>query len=166
MLCIIADCSSLSFRSSSSFRSISNQHLLSSAHFSSILDYKNLTSMLQYEAKLCKYHRTTTTSELTYLWCTLSIEVSGRGRMGGVESVVRALSCVRLGVLAVSTKLLAIQYRPCFFPSPALMMASPESGEVAGSQVSPWSALPTSVYALRPFPRNVPRHIPQNYMHH
>ena len=69
--------------------------------------------------------------------------------MGGVESVVLALSCVRLGVLAVSTKLLAIQYCPCFFPPPALMMASPESGAVAGSQVSPWSALPTSVYALR-----------------
>ena len=57
--------------------------------------------------------------------------------MGGVESVVRALSCVRLGVLAVSTKLLAIQNRPCFFPPPTLMMAFPESGVVAGSQVSP-----------------------------
>ena len=148
MLCIIADCSSLSFRSSSSFRSISNRHLLSSAHFSSISDYKNLTSMLQYEAKLRKNHKTTIKSELTCLWCTLAIEVSGHGRMGGVESVVRALSCVRLGVLAVSTKLLAIQYRPCFFPPPALMMASPESGAVAGSQVSPWSALPTSMYAL------------------
>ena len=69
--------------------------------------------------------------------------------MGGVKSVVLALSCVRLGVLAVSTKLLAIQYRPFFFPPPALMMASPESGAVAGSQVFPWSDLPTSVYALR-----------------
>ena len=69
--------------------------------------------------------------------------------MGGVESVVLALSCVRLGILVVSTKLLAIQYRPCFFPPPVLMMASPESGTVAGSQVSPWSALPTSVYAVR-----------------
>ena len=68
--------------------------------------------------------------------------------MGGVESVVRALSCVRLGVLAVSTKLLAIQYCPCFFPPPALMMASLESGAVAESQVSPWSALPTSMYSL------------------
>ena len=68
--------------------------------------------------------------------------------MGGVESVVLALSCERLGVLAVSTKLLAIKYRPCFFPCPALMMASPESGAVVRSQVSPWSALPTSVYAL------------------
>ena len=39
--------------------------------------------MLQYEAKLRKNHRTTTKSELTYLWCTLATEVSGRGRMGG-----------------------------------------------------------------------------------
>ena len=78
----------------------------------------------------------------------LATEVSGRGRMGGVESVVLALSCERLGVLAVSTKLLAIKYRPCFFPCPALMMAAPESGAVVGSQVSPWSALPTSMYAL------------------
>ena len=66
--------------------------------------------------------------------------------MGGVESVVLARSCERLGVLTVSTKLLAIQYRPCFFPPPALMMASLDSGAVAGSQVSPWSALPISVY--------------------
>ena len=66
--------------------------------------------------------------------------------MGGVESVILALSCERLGVLAVSTKLLAVKYRPCF--SLALMMASPESGAVVGSQVSPWSALPTSMYAL------------------
>ena len=78
----------------------------------------------------------------------LATEVSGRGRMGGVKSVVLALSCERLGVLAVSTKLLAIKYRPCFFPCPALMMASPESGAVVGSQVSPWSVLTTSVYAL------------------
>ena len=166
MLRIITDCSSPSFRSSSSFRSISNRHLLSSAHFSSISVYKNLTSMLQYEAKLRKNHKMTSKSELTCPWCTLAIEVSGRGRIGRVESVVRALSCVRLVVLAVSTKLLVIQYRPCFFLPPALMMASPKSGAVAGSQVSPWSALPTSVYALRPFPRNVPRHIPQNYPHH
>ena len=68
--------------------------------------------------------------------------------MGGVESVLLALSCERLGILAVSTKLWVIQYWPCFFPPPALMMASPESGAVAGSQVSPWSALPISVYAL------------------
>ena len=68
--------------------------------------------------------------------------------MGGVESVVLALSCESLGVLTVSTKLLAIQYHPCFFPPPALMMASPESGAVAGSQVSPWSTFPTSVYSL------------------
>ena len=149
MLCNIADCPSLSFRSSSSFRSISNQYLLSSAHFCSISVYKNLTSMLQYEAKLRKNHKMTTKSELTCPWCTLAIEVSGRGRMGRVESVVRALSCVRLGVLAVSTKLLAIQYRSCFFPPPALMMASPESGAVSGSHVSTWSALPTSVYAVR-----------------
>ena len=68
--------------------------------------------------------------------------------MGGVETVVLALSCESLGVIAVSTKLLAIQYRLCFFPCPTLMMASPESGAVAGSQVSPWSALPTYMYAL------------------
>ena len=78
----------------------------------------------------------------------LASEVSGRGHMGGVESVVLSLSSERLGVLAVSTKMLAIQYRPCFFPPPALMMVSPESGAVARSQVSPWSTLPTSVYAL------------------
>src|SRR6185437_1233017 len=104
--------------------------------------------MLQYEAKFHFNHRSTTISKLTCLWCTLATEVSGRGRMGGVESVVLALSCERLGVLAVSTKLLAIKYRPCFFPCPALMMASPESGAVVRSHVSPWSALPTSVYAL------------------
>ena len=145
MLYHTADCSSLSFRSSSSLACISNRHLLSSSNFASISVYKILTSMLQYEAKLHKNHRTTTKSELTCLWCTLDTEVSGRGRMGGVESVVLALSCERLGVLAVWTKLLAIKYRPCFFPPPALMMASPESGAVVGSQVSPWSALPTSV---------------------
>ena len=144
----IAACSSLSLRSCSCLASISILHLLSSSNLASISVYKILTSMLQCEAKLHKNHRTTTESELTCLWCTLASEVSGRGRMGGVELVVLALSCERLGILAVSTKMLAIQYRPCFFPPPALMMASPESGAVAGSQVSLWSALPISVYAL------------------
>ena len=78
----------------------------------------------------------------------VATEVSSRGRMGGVESVVLAQSLERLSVLAVSTTLSASQYRPCFFPPPALMMASPERGVVAGSHVSPWSALPISVYQV------------------
>ena len=132
----IAACSSLSLRSGSSMASISIRHLFSSSsNLAAISVYKILTSMLQCEAKLRKNHRMTTKSELTSFWCTLATEVSGRGRMGGVESVVLARSCERLGVLAMSIKLWAIQYRPCFFPPPALMMASPESGAVAGSQV-------------------------------
>ena len=148
MLCNITDCSSLSFRSCSSLASISIQRLLFSSNFASISAYKILTSMLQYITKFHFNHRMTTKSKLTYLWCTLATEVSGRGCMGEVESVVLSLRCELLGVLAVLTKLLAIQYRPCFFPCPALMMASPESGAVVGSQVSPWSTLPTFVYAL------------------
>ena len=148
MLCIITNCSSLSFRSSSSFRSISNRHLLSSAHFSSISDYKNLTSMLQYETKLRKYHRTTTIrTNLSLLHAghrSLRSWAYGRGRVGG--------SCPKLREAGRTRRVdqaLAIQYRPCFSPPPALMMASPESGAVAGSQVSLWSCLPTSVYAVR-----------------
>ena len=114
MLCNIMDYSSLSFLSCSSFSSIPILLLLSSRILASISAYKILTSTLQCEAKLHKNHRTTTESKLTCLWCTLATEVSGRGRMGGVQSVVLALSCERLGVLAVSTKLLAIKYRPCF----------------------------------------------------
>ena len=79
---------------------------------------------------------------------TLATEVLGRGRMGGVESVVLAQSCERVGILAVSTTLSVSQYRPCFFPPPALMMASLEKGVVAGSHVSPWSAFPISVYRV------------------
>ena len=75
----------------------------------------------------------------------VATEVSGRGRMGGVESMVLARSWERLGVLAVSTMLSESQYRPCFFPPPAPMMASPERGAVAGSHVSPWSAFPIEV---------------------
>ena len=78
----------------------------------------------------------------------LATEVSGRGLMGGVESVFLARSCQRVGMLAMSTRLLAIQYWPCFLPPPALMMASPESDTVGGSQVSPWSALPISMYLV------------------
>ena len=78
----------------------------------------------------------------------LATEISGRGSMGGVESVVLARSWERVGVLAVSTTLSPSQNRPCFFPPPALMMASPESDTVGGSQVSPWSALPISMYLV------------------
>ena len=39
----------------------------------------------------------------------VATEVSGRGRMGGVESVVLARSWESIGVLAVSTRLLASQ---------------------------------------------------------
>ena len=55
----------------------------------------------------------------------VATEVSSRGRMGGVESMVLARSWERLGVLAVSTTLSASQYLQCFFPPPTLMMASP-----------------------------------------
>ena len=78
----------------------------------------------------------------------LAAKVSGRGRIGGVESVVLARSWERVGVLAMSTKLSPSQYRSCFFPPPALNMASPERGAVAGFHVSPWSALPISVYRV------------------
>ena len=87
---IIADYSSLSFCSCSSLASISILHCLSSSNLASISAYKILTPMLQCKAKLPKNHRPTTESELTYLKCTLATEVSGRGRMGGVESVVLA----------------------------------------------------------------------------
>ena len=148
MLCNIMDYSSLGFLSCSSFSSISILLLLSSSNLASISAYKILTSMLHCEAKLPKNHRPTTESELICLKCMLVTEVSGLWRMGGVESVVLAGRCERLGVLTVSTKLLAIQYQPCFFPPPSLVMASLESGAVVGSQVSPWSALPISVYAV------------------
>ena len=68
--------------------------------------------------------------------------------MGRVESVVLVRSCERVGVLAVSTTLSVIQYRPCFLPPPALMMASPERGVVAGSHLSLWDALSISVYLV------------------
>ena len=100
--------------------------------------------MLQCEAKLHKNHRTTTESELTYLWCTLASEVSGRGRMGGVELVVLALSCERLGVLAVSTKLLAIKYPPVLLP-----LSRPHdgfSGEWRGGRIA---SLPVELLHVR-----------------
>jgi len=78
----------------------------------------------------------------------LTTEISDRESMGGVELVVLARSWERVGVLAVSTMLSPSQYRSCFFPPPALMMASPERGAVAGSHVSPWSAFPISVYRV------------------
>ena len=93
--------------------------------------------MLQCEAKVPKNQRSTIEIELTWKVRTLATEISGHGCMAGFESVVLAQSCDRLGVLAVTTKLLAIHYQLCFFPPPALMMASLESGTVAGSQVSP-----------------------------
>jgi len=87
----------------------------------------------------------TNETEITWNACMLATEISGRGSMGGVESVVLARSWERVGVLAVSTMLSPSQYRLCFFPPPDLMMASPERGAVAGSHVSPWSALPITV---------------------
>ena len=78
----------------------------------------------------------------------LATEISGRGSMGEVESVVLAQSWERVGVLAVSTMLSPSQYLLCFFPPSALMMASPERGAVAGSHVSPWSAFPISMYRV------------------
>jgi hypothetical protein len=49
--------------------------------------------MLQCEAKVPKNLRSTIETELTWNVRTLATEVSSRGRMGGVKSVVLARSC-------------------------------------------------------------------------
>ena len=47
--------------------------------------------------------------------------VSGRGRMAGLELVLLARICERVGVVVVSTMLLPNQYRPCLLPPSTLM---------------------------------------------
>ena len=64
-------------------------------------------------------------------------EELARGRMAGLESVLRAQICERVGVLAVSIMLSAIKRRPCFPPPPALMRISTSMGGANGSKSGP-----------------------------
>ena len=107
---------------------------------------QDFTPMSKCETKVRK--QPTNEAEITWKACMLATGISGRGSIRGVESVVLARSWERVGVLAVSTTLSPSQYRLCFFPPPALMMASPERGAVAESHVSPWSAFPISMYRV------------------
>ena len=75
--------------------------------------------------------------------------MSGRGRMAGLELVLLARIWVRVGVVAVSSVLSPIQYRPCFLPPPTLMTTSPSRSWVLGSYSGPWTALAIDVYSLR-----------------
>jgi len=75
--------------------------------------------------------------------------VLGRVRMAGLELVLLARICARVGVLAVSTRLSPIQYRPCFLPPPALMTISPSMGCVVESNSSSWTCDAIELYSLR-----------------
>jgi hypothetical protein len=110
---------------------------------SSIWAYKIAPKYYNRKTKLWTNQRKTNEKEITWSACMVATEVSGRGRMGGVESMVLARSWERVGVLAVSTTLSVSQYRPCFFPPPAIIMAFPERGAVAESHVSLCSAVDT-----------------------
>ena len=74
---------------------------------------------------------------------------SGRGRIAGLEPVLRARIWERVGVLAVSIESSPIQNWPYFLPPPALMTTSPSRSWALGSYSRPWTALAIDVYPSR-----------------
>ena len=72
-----------------------------------------------------------------------------RGRMAGLELVLLARICTRVGVLAVSINLSPIQYRPCFFPPPTLITTSASMGSVLGSKSGPFTSVAIELYSPR-----------------
>ena len=69
--------------------------------------------------------------------------------MAGLELVLLARICERVGVVAVLTKLSPNQYRPCFLPPPALMTTSPSMGSLIASNSGPCTSCAIEVYPLR-----------------
>lgn len=85
--------------------------------------------------------RTKIEIEITWSACI----PKGRGwRIAAEELVLLARIWESVGVEAVSMVLLAIKYRPCFLPPPALMTTSPSMSWAVGSQSGPWTSFATS----------------------
>ena len=74
---------------------------------------------------------------------------SGRGRIAGLEPVLRARIWERVGVLAVSMVPSPVQNRPCFLPPPALMTTSPSRSWALGSYSGARTCLAIDVYPSR-----------------
>ena len=86
--------------------------------------------------------------QLTCTCALWSYGTVGRWCMVGAELVLLAPIWERLGVLAVSNVLSAIQYRLCFFPPPTLMMISPSMSSMLKPYYSPCTSLAINVYSL------------------
>ena len=80
-------------------------------------------------------------TEITFSSAICISVVLGRGRMAGLELVLLARICERVGVLVVSSVLSPIQYRPCFLSPPTLMTISASMGAVLGSNFGPWTSV-------------------------
>ena len=96
---------------------------------------------LEFKTNIFNNQGTTNETEITFSSAICISVVLGRGRMAGLELVLLARICARVGVLAVSITLSPIQYRPCFLPPPTLMMISPSMGAVLGSNSGPWTSV-------------------------
>jgi hypothetical protein len=72
---------------------------------------------LEYKANVCKNQGTMDEAKITLSAAIWLCAVSGRGRMAGLELVLQARICERVGVLAVSSVLSAIQcHASCLLP--------------------------------------------------
>ena len=79
-------------------------------------------------------------TEITWSFAIAWSEAVVRRRISGLALDARIWDSV--GVLAVSSVLSPMAYLPCTRPPPNLMMISPSSGAVAGSQSGPYFSLP------------------------
>ena len=120
------------------------RHLLPCLKVCFHLGLQYLILGLEYKANVCKNQGTTDKTEITLSASIWVCAVSGRGHMAGLELVLLARICARVGVLAVSITLSPIQYLPCFLPPPTLMTISASMGAVLGSNPAHGPLLPSS----------------------